>query len=54
MRMTSGTEQCFSVVKDEDSVPGSKFAKESEGYTVDQLKRWLKCGGLNGKRDGLL
>ena len=56
MRMASNTEPCFSVVTDEDSLPGSKFEKESEEYTVDQLKRWLKRGGLklNGKRDELL
>ena len=56
MLMASSLEQCFSLLPDEDGVPGSKFEKESEEYTVDPLKRWLKCGGLklNGKRDELL
>ena len=40
----------------EDDVPGSKFEREPEEYTVGQLKRWLKCRGLklSGKRDELL
>ena len=43
----------FSVLTDEDSVAGSKSQKQSEEYTFDKLKRWLKCRGLklNGKRD---
>ena len=56
MRMASSA-QCFTVLKvDEDGVPGSKFEREPEEYTVEQLKRWMKCRGLklNGKRDELL
>ena len=54
--MASSAQQCFTVLTDEDSVPGSKFEREPEEYTVEQLKRWLKCRGLklNGKRDKLL
>ena len=46
----------FTVLTDEDDVPGSKFEREPEEYTVGQLKRWLKCRGLklSGKRDELL
>ena len=38
---------------EEDDVPGSKFEREPEEYTVGQLKRWFKCRGLklSGKRD---
>ena len=41
---------------DDDDVPGSKFERELEEYTVDQLKRLLKCRGLklSGKRDDLV
>ena len=46
----------FTVLTEEDDVPGSKFERESEEYTVGQLKRWLKCRRLklSGKRDELL
>ena len=56
MRMASSAQQCFTVLTDEDGVPGSKFEREPEEYTVEQLRRWLKCRGLklNGKRDDLL
>lgn len=39
-----------------DGVPGSKFEREPENYTVEQLKRWLKCRGLklSGKRSDLI
>ena len=54
--MSSGSLPCFTVLTDEDNVPGSKFEREPEEYTVGQLKRWLKCRGLklSGKRDELL
>ena len=54
--MASSARQCFTILTDEDGVPGSKFEREPEEYTVEQLKRWLKCRGLklNGKRDELL
>ncbi|CAH3175503.1 unnamed protein product, partial [Porites lobata] len=40
----------------DDGVPGSKFENDPGNYTVDQLKRWLKCRGLklSGKRDDLV
>ena len=54
--MASGSLPSFTVLTDEDDVPGSKFERELEEYTVCQLKRWLKCRGLklSGKRDELL
>ena len=54
--MASGSLPCFTVLTDEDDVPGSKFEREPEEYTVGQLKRRLKCRGLklSGKRDELL
>ena len=44
--MASGSLLSFTVLTDEDDVPGSKFEREPEEYTVGQLKRWLKCRGL--------
>ena len=54
--MVSGLLPSFTVLIEADDVPGSKFEREPEGYTVGQLKRWLKCRGLklSGKRDELL
>ena len=53
--MASSSLPSFTVLIDEDDVPGSKFEREPEEYTVDRLKRWLKCRGLklSGKRDEL-
>ena len=44
------------ILTENDGVPGSKFESEAENYTVEQLKRWLKCWGLKqaGKRSDLL
>lgn len=54
--MASGSHPCFTVLTDEDDVPGSKFEREAEEYTVGRLKRRLNCRGLklSGKRDELL
>ena len=54
--MASGSLPSFTVLTDEDDVPGSKFEREPEEYTVGQLKRWLKWRGLklSGKGDELL
>ena len=54
--MASGSLPWFTVLTDEDDVPGSKFEREPEEYTVGQLKRRLKCRGLkfSGRRDELL
>ena len=54
--MVSGSLPCFTVLTDEDDVPGSKFKRGPEEYSVGQLKRRLKCKGftLSGKRDELL
>ena len=41
--MASGSLPSFTVLTEEDDVPGSKFEREPEEYTVGQLKRWLKC-----------
>ena len=45
--MASGSPPSFTVLTEEDDVPGSKFEREPEEYTVGQLKRWLKCRGFN-------
>ena len=54
--MASSSLQSLTVLTDDDDVPDSKFEREPEEYTVDQLKRWLKCRGLklSGKRDELV
>ena len=46
----------LTVLIDDDGVPGSVFDKEPKEYTVEQMKRWLKCRGLklSGKRDELV
>ena len=48
--------ETFEILAEDDGVPGSKFDREPEHYTVEQLKRWLKCRGmkLSGKRDELV
>ena len=53
--MARGSLLSFMILTDEDHVPGSKFEREPEEYTVDQLKRRLKCRGLklSRKRDEL-
>ena len=38
MRMASSALQCFTVLTGEDGVPGSKFEREPEEYTVEQLR----------------
>ena len=42
----------LTVLAEDDGVPGSKIEQDPENYTVEQLKRWLKCRGLkqSGKR----
>ena len=44
------------ILTENDDVPGSKFTSCPEDYTVEQLKRWLKCRGLkqSGKRQELI
>ena len=44
------------ILTENDEVPGSKFTSFPEDYTVDQLKRWLKCRGSkqSGKRQSLV
>ena len=56
MTVASSSAQSFTILTEEDGIPGSKFEKEPEEYTVEQLKRWLKCRGLkqSGKRGELL
>ena len=52
MAVASSSAQSFKILTEDDGIPGSKFEKEPEEYTVEQLKRWLKCRGLKqgGKR----
>ena len=56
MSFASTSIRSFTVLTEGDGVPGSKFEREPEYYTVDQLKRWLKCRGLKqgGKREEIL
>lgn len=46
----------ITTLTENDGVPGSYFKHDPSEYTVDQLKRWLKCRGLkpSGKRDDLI
>ena len=54
--MASSSLHSLTVLTEDDDVPGSKFERDPQEYTVDQLKRWLKCKGLklSGKRDDLV
>ena len=36
----------LTILTEDDGVPGSKVEQDPQQYTVDQLKRWLKCRGL--------
>ena len=56
MTVPSSSAQPFTILTEEGGIPGSKFEKEPEKYTVEHLKRWLKCRGLkqSGKRGELL
>ena len=44
------------ILTDNDNVPGSKIESDPDNYTVEQLKRWLKCRGLkqSGRRSVLI
>ena len=46
MSFVSTSIRSFMVLTKDDSVLGSKFKREPEYYTADQLKRCLKCRGL--------
>ena len=50
MLLTSTSLTSLSILTEDDGVPGSKFGSEAENYTMDQLKRWLKCRGLKLSR----
>ena len=54
--MASSSLYSITVLTEDDSVPGSKFEREPEEYTVDQLKLCLKCRGLklSGKREDIV
>lgn len=56
MPLASTSVCSFTVLTEDDGVPGSKFEKDPDDYTVEQLRRWLKCRGLkqSGKREELL
>ena len=45
----------LTILTEDNGVPGSKFDRETEHYTVEQLKRWLNYRSmkLRGKRDEL-
>ena len=38
------------ILTEDDGIPSSIFEKEPEEYTVEQLKRWLKCRAERKKR----
>ena len=38
------------ILTENDDAPGSSFESEPAKYTVEQLKRWLKCRGLKQAR----
>ena len=46
----------LTILTEDDGVPGSKIEQGPQHYTVDQLKRWLKCRGLkqSGKREEIV
>ena len=46
MPFASSSAHVLTVPAEDDDVPGSRFEKEPAEYTVEQLKRWLKCRGL--------
>ena len=57
MAFQTSTSTCLlTILIESDGVPGSYFEKKPENYTVEQLKRWLKCRGLkqSGKRGELI
>ena len=54
--MASSSLHFLTVLTEDDGVPGFKFERKPEEYTVDQLKRWLKYRGLklSGKREDIV
>ena len=48
--------QTVTTLTENDGVHGSKFESDPVNYTVEQLKRWLKCRGIeqSGKRCDLV
>ena len=50
MTVMSCSAQSFMILTEDDGIPGSKFKKEPEEYTVAQLKQWLKCRLLKQSR----
>ena len=54
--LTSTSLRPLTVLTENDGVPGSYFEREADNYTVEQLKRWLKCRGMKqtGKRAELI
>ena len=44
------------ILTEDDRVLGSKIEQDPQHYTVDQLKRWLKCRGLkqSGEREEIV
>ena len=50
------TSATATILTENEDVPGPKFESETANYTIEQLKRWLKCRGLKqaGKREDLL
>ena len=56
MPLASTSVRSSTVLTKDNGIPASKFERDPENYTVEQLRRWLKCRGLkqSGKREELL
>ena len=54
--IASTSAHLLTILTENDAVPGCRFDKDPDNYTVDQIKRWLKCRGLkqSGKRSELV
>ena len=39
------------ILTQNDGIPGCKFEGEPVNYTVEQLRRWLKCRGMKTDRE---
>ena len=44
------------IVLNEEDVPGAKLTKDPSTYSIEELKRWLECHGLEkgGKENELV
>ena len=40
------------ILTENDGVPGAKFPKSPENYSVEQLKHWLSCIDKSFRKEG--